>query len=277
MNCRVASLLCVVSVTATGCFIPDGAAPSVGIGSVVASKFVHRGMVNVDRPVFQPSLSMSLPTKIEGDSVSITTRGNMDLQNDNGKAWFPNGHAGRFSEIDFIGTYSHQLTESINIRGGLFSYNLPNGQEFPKNRDGSGPGEERGGTTEVFVVASANVLETTPYLSWHYDFDEVRSAYYRLGITESFEINDQWNVVVDGSLGYAASGQADWLYDLDKSGFADLRGFAKVNYLYDNRTTISAGVHGSTLVNSTLRDWSTNIGEIDTDPIWFSLGVNWSF
>ena len=274
MISRVATLLCVISVASTGCFVPENAAPSVSLGGVVASKFVHRGMVNVDRPVFQPTMSMSLPTE-NGDSISVTARGNMDLSNNNGNAWFPNGHAGRFSQIDFIGTYSHQLTETINIRGGLFSYNLPNGQEF--SRDGSGPGEERGGTTEVFVVASANVLETTPYVSWHYDFDEVRSAYYRLGITESFEINDEWNVVLDGSLGYAASGQADWLYDLDESGFADLRGFAKVNYLYDNRTTISAGIHGSTLVNGTLRDWSTNIGDIDSDPIWFSLGVNWSF
>ncbi len=276
MNRRVVTLLCVVSVTATGCFIPDGAVANVRLGGEVATKFVHRGMVNVDKPVFQPTIAMSLPTK-NGDSISVTTRGNMDLRNDNGKAWFPNGHAGRFSEIDFIATYSHQLTDIINIRGGLFSYTLPNGQEFPKIRDGSGPGEERGGTNEVFLVASANVLETTPYVSWHYDFDEVRSAYYRLGITESFKINDQWNIVVDGSLGYAASGQADWLYDLDESGWADLRGFAKVNYLYDDRTTITAGVHGSTLVNSTLRDWSTNIGEIDSDPIWFSLGVNWSF
>lgn len=276
MNCRVAALLCVVSLSATGCFVPEGASPSVGLGGEFATKFVHRGMVNVDKPVFQPSLSVSLPTE-NGDNVSFVARGNMDLQNDNGQAWFPNGHAGRFSQIDFVGTYSHQLTEDINIRGGLFSYNLPNGQEFPKLRDGSGPGEERGGTTEVFVVASANVLEATPYVSWHYDFDEVRGAYYRVGITESFEINDQWNIVVDGSLGYASSAQADWIFDLDTSGFSDLRGFLKLNYFYDNRTTISAGVHGSTLVSSELRDWSTNIGEIDTDPIWFTLGVNWSF
>jgi hypothetical protein len=276
MNRRVAALLCVVSVTATGCFIPDGATANVGIGGEFATKFVHRGMVNNDRPVFQPKLSMALPTK-NGDTISVTTRANMDLKNDNGKAWFPNGHAGRFSEIDFIATYSHQLTETINLRGGLFNYNLPNGQEFPKNRDGSGPGEERGATTEVFVIASFNVLETTPYISWHYDFDEVHSAYYRAGITESFPINEQWAVVLDGSIGYAASGQSDWLYDLDQSGWADLRGFAKVNYAYDDRTTISAGAHFSSIVDSAIDRWSTNVGDIENDPIWFSLGVNWQF
>jgi hypothetical protein len=276
MNYRVATLLSLISVTATGCFVPEDASPSVGLGGELATQFVHRGMVNVARPVFQPSMSVSLPTK-NGDNVSFIARGNMDLQNDNGKAWFPNGHAGRFSQIDFVGTYSHQLTDNINIRGGLFSYNLPNGQEFPKNLDGSGPADERGGTTEVFAVASWNVLETTPYFSWHYDFDEVRGAYYRAGITESFEINDQWNIVIDGSLGYTTSAQAAWLYALDESGLADLRGFAKVNYMYDDRTTISAGVHGSTLIDDDYRNWSPNIGDIDPDPVWFSLGVNWTF
>ena len=138
MNYRAAALLSLLSVTATGCFVPEDASPTVGLGGEFATKFVHRGMVNVARPVFQPSMSVSLPTE-NGDSVSFIARGNMDLQNDNGKAWFPNGHAGRFSQIDFLGTYSHQLTDNINIRGGLFSYNGGNGQEFPKNRDGSGP------------------------------------------------------------------------------------------------------------------------------------------
>jgi hypothetical protein len=275
MNCRVAALLCAVSVTATGCFVPDDATARVQMGSEFGSKFVHRGMTQVDRPVLQPSMGVTLPT-VTGDSVNVTARANMDLQNDNGDAWFPNGHAGRFSEIDFIATYSTQLTEDINVRAGLFNYNLPNGREF--NLDGrGGPGEERGGTSEVFVIVSANVLEATPYFSWHYDFDEVRAAYYRAGITESFEINDKWSVVMDGSIGYATSAQSDWLYDLDQAGLADLRGFLKVNYAYDARTTISAAVHGSAMMNSTLDRWFNDVGVPDDDPIWFTLGVNWNF
>jgi len=275
MNCRAAALLCFVSITATGCFIPEDAKARVNIGSEFGTKFVHRGMTQVDRPVLQPTMGVSLPT-VNGDTINVTARANMDLQNDNGNAWFPNGHAGRFSEIDFIASYTTQLTEAVNVRAGLFNYNLPNGQEF--NLDGrGGPGEERGGTNEVFVIVSANVLEANPYISWHYDFDEVRGAYYRAGIAESFEINDKWNVQVDGSIGYVSSAQADWLYDLDQSGWADLRGFIKVNYAYDARTTLTAGLHGSAMMNRTLDNWFNDVGVFDDDPIWVTLGVNWNF
>ncbi|MCK5942733.1 MAG: hypothetical protein KAI24_12225 [Planctomycetes bacterium] len=275
MNRRVVGLLSIVSFTATGCIVPEDARPGVSLGGTFATKFVHRGMIQSENGVFQPRLAVSLPT-ITDDTVTLVARGNMDLNDDNGDAWFPRGHGGRFSEIDFVGTWTHRLTEDVTVQAGLFNYNLPNGLEFATDGQG-GPGEERGGTTEMFVRVSANVLEATPYVSWHYDFDEVRAAYYRVGVTETFQINDDWGIVLDGSLGYATSGQSNWLYDLDESGLADLRGKAEVVWRYDPRTTITGGVHGSAMMNSTLDRWFVDVGVPDDDPIWFSLGVNWTF
>jgi len=275
MNSRVAALLCFISVTASGCFIAEDAQPSVSMGGEFATKFVHRGMTQVDRPVFQPRMSIALPTT-NGDTVSITALANMDLTNDNGDAWFPRGHAGRFTEIDFRAAYDTQLNDTFRLSAGLFNYNLPNGQEFATDGRG-GPGDERGGTNEVFATLSANILDATPYVSWHYDFDEVRGAYYRIGITESFVINDDWSIAVDGSLGYATSAQSDWLYDLDKAGWADLRGKLVVNYRYDNRTMLTGGIHASSMQKNALDEWFRDVGIPDDDPIWFSLGVNWSF
>lgn len=277
MRIRSVGLLCVVSAAASGCIVPEDAKARVGLSTEVASKFVHRGMTQVDRPVFQPSMSVAVPT-VTDDEIRFVARGNMDLTDDNGDAWFPRGHAGRFSEVDFIGSYQKQLNDTFTVRAGIFNYNLPNGLEFSTDGRG-GPGEERGGTTEVFVTVSANVLETTPYFSWHYDFDEVRAAYYRAGITETFSIDEEgtWSVVLDGSIGYTTSGQADWLYDLAESGLADLRGKAELRYKYDARTLITAGVHGSAMMNSTLDRWFIDVGIPDDDPIWFSLGCAWSF
>jgi hypothetical protein len=275
MNYRITLLLGVISVAATGCFVPEDAKVGVRLGNEVASKFVFRGMTQVDAPVYQPRIAIALPT-IHGDQVRISTLANMDLTNDNGDAWFPQGHAGRFSAIDFRLAYQKQLNDTFQVTAGVFGYNLPNGQEFPNDGRG-GPGEERGGTSEVFVTVSANILEATPYFSWHYDFDEVHGAYYRGGLTESFQINDTWNVVLDGSLGYATSAQSDWLYDLDKSGFADLRGKVVVNYQYDKRTTLTAGLHGSSMQKNALDQWFNDVGVPNDDPIWVSLGVNWSF
>jgi len=275
MKYRLALLLCAVSVSAAGCFVPEDAKAGVSIGSEFATKFVFRGMTQVDAPVFQPRIAVALPT-IHGDQVQVSTLANMDLTNDNGDAWFPQGHAGRFSAIDFRLAYQKQLNDTFQVTAGVFGYNLPNGQEFPNDGRG-GPGEERGGTSEVFVTVSANVLEATPYFSWHYDYDEVHGTYYRAGLTESFEINDTWNVVLDGSLGYTSSAQSDWLYDLDESGFADLRGKILVNYQYDPRTTLTAGLHGSSIVDNDIDAWFNDVGVPNDDPIWVSLGVNWTF
>jgi hypothetical protein len=270
MKFRVAALLGVSSVVATSCFVPDDATPRVALSADLATKFVHRGMTNVDKPVVQPRMAVELPTE-SGDRMHFVAGGTIELSNDTGGAWFPDGHAGRFTQIDLFADYEKQLGDVFTVRAGIFSYNFPNGLEFLNG--------ERGSTTEVFTILSANVLEATPYLAWHYDFDEVRAAYYRGGITESFELAQDLTLVLDGSLGYTASSQALWMYGIDESGWADLQGSATVLYQYDGRTQLSAGVHGSYMVDSAYRNWFPQIAAqgVDPDPIWFVLGVRWSF
>ena len=285
MNRRLATLLFAVSISTYGCIVPEDASPSVSLGGDLATKFVFRGMTQSENGVFQPRTAIKIPTVSE-DTIEIVARGNMDLSDDNGDAWFPRGHAGKFSQIDFVGSYTRRFDDvpligelalgSPTVTAGLFNYNLPNGLEFANDGQG-GPGEERGATSEVFVRVSAQVLGATPYFSWHYDFDEVHGAYYRAGVTETFEINDDWGVLLDGSLGYASAAQADWLYDLSESGLADLRGKAELFWFYDDRTRIAGAVHGSTMMNSTLDRWFVDVGIPDDDPIWFSLGVTWAF
>ncbi|MBL9078376.1 MAG: hypothetical protein JNL08_12775 [Planctomycetes bacterium] len=265
MRRRPAVSVCALAVVCGACILPEDQHPQVALGVTLASKAVHRGQTLVDRPVLQPSLSITSPTT-DGGGMRLGVDANMDLRNDTGSAWFPDGHAGRFTQIEFIGAYSRTFGD-VTVEGGLHSYNLPNGLEFPLG--------ERGGTTELFVTASANVLEATPYVSLHYDFDEVRAGYYRGGLTEDFELGEGWLLTLDGSLGYAASSQAAWMYGLDESGFADLRGSAEVGWQYDPRTVLTFGLHGSSMVDKTLRRWFVNDLGFDADPVWVSLGVAW--
>ncbi|MBX3463961.1 MAG: hypothetical protein KF830_12385 [Planctomycetes bacterium] len=265
MRPRHLASLCALAVLASGCILPEDARPNVELGATLASKFVHRGQTMVDKPVLQPSLEVTAPT-VDGGGVRVAAEANMDLRNDTGSAWFPDGHAGRFSQIEFIGSYQRRFGE-LAVEAGLHNYNLPNGLEFPLG--------ERGATSEVFVRVSADVLETQPYFSWHYDFDEVRGAYYRGGISEEFDLGKGFFLLLDGSLGYASSAQSAWMYGIDVSGFADLRGSAEVSYQYDRRTVLSCGVHGSTMVDSELRRWFVNDLQFDADPIWFTLAVVW--
>lgn len=248
-----------------GCILPPDQDPQVTLGATLASKFVHRGQTLVDRPVLQPSLAITSPT-VDGGGMRIGVDANMDLRNNTGDAWFPDGHAGRFTQIEFVGAYRRTF-DDVTVEAGVHSYNLPNGLEFAFG--------ERGSTTEAFVTASANVLEATPYVSLHYDFDEVRAGYYRAGVTEGFDLGDGWQLDLDGSLGYAASSQSAWMYGLDESGFADLRGSAEVSWVYDERTVLSFGLHASSMIDKTLRRWFVQDLGFDADPIWVSVGVVW--
>ncbi|MCR9248628.1 MAG: hypothetical protein NXI31_26675 [bacterium] len=256
-----------LSLPLAGCFIPQDTQPQVGLGARIADKFVHRGMTMVNRQVLQPHLDVVFDTVVENSALGIRAEANMDLKNNVGAAWFPDGHAGRFTQMEYIVDWSQKVGD-FDLRGGIHNYNLPNGLEFPNG--------ERGGTTEAFVTASTEVLETTPYLSIHYDFDEVRSTYVRAGVVEGFELAENLLLEVDASLGYAGGAQSSWMYGINEAGFADLRGSVLLSYGYDDRTSIDAGLHGSMMVDSTIEGWFKQLG-IDDDPWWVSLGVTFSF
>ncbi|MBL8723913.1 MAG: hypothetical protein JNK49_07700 [Planctomycetes bacterium] len=249
-----------------GCLVPKGAKPDVDLGLGSASKFVHRGMTMVDRPVLHPELAVGLPTRT-GGTVGVAIDGNMDLYNNTGDAWFPDGHAGRFTQVEMIADYA-QSFDWLSLRGGVHTYILPNGLEFVNG--------ERGGTSEVFLTASANVLETNPYLSLHYDFDEVRDLYWRAGLSEDIPFGSGFVLRLDGSIGHAGADQSSWMYGIERSAWADLRGSAFLDYAIDPTTTLSLGAHGSLIVDSVLDQWFTDIG-IDPTVYWFSLGVTWTF
>jgi hypothetical protein len=268
---RATGSLAIVSLLASACFVPQDARPTVALSTQLATRFVHRGMTLVDNPVVQPRLAVQLPTETDGDGrLGLTAEASMDLRNNTGGAWFPDGHAGRFTQIEMIADYQRTFGD-VTVRAGLHNYNLPNGLEFPNG--------ERGGTSEVFAVASTEFLDATPYVAWHYDFDEVRGAYYRAGVTEGFELGENLTLRLDGSLGYAGSAQSAWLYGIDESGLADLRGSAIVTWQYDARTQISVGAHGSMIVDSAIDRWFRDIAPqgVDDDPIWFTIGIGWVF
>lgn len=266
MHRRVVGSLAIVSFTAAGCLVPENQKPDVAFGATLASKFVHRGMTLVDEPVLQPKASIGMPT-VHGDRLGVEFEANMDLRNDTGDAWFPDGHAGRFTQIEMQVSYQKQLGD-VTLRAGVHSYNLPNGLEFQNG--------ERGATTEVFLLASTEILEANPYLLVHYDFDEVRGGYYRGGLSEEIPLGDKLALGLDGSLGYVSEAQGSWMYGFGEAGLADLRGELILKYKYDARTELRAGVHGSMIVDNAIDGWFADLG-IDDDPIWFSLGVGWAF
>jgi len=280
MHAQVRFALVCGSLLATSCFVPSNASPDVELGLAVQSKHVHRGMTQVDAPVLKPSGAVGLPTTW-GGKVSLATEAYMDLENDTGDAWFPDGHAGRFSQIDYIGDYSHTFfpirrdnadadsaVGDLTVSLGTHNYNLPNGLEFVNG--------ERGSTSEAFVQLSLSVLDATPYVRWSYDYDEVEGSYATGGLTEGFELGGDFTLRLDGSLSYSSDTMSAWNYAISESGLADLRGSVELDYAYDARTVLTAGVHGSMMVDDTFQDWFDDLG-IDPEVLWFTVGVTWVF
>ena len=96
---RLFASFCALAVLASGCILPKDQRPTVTLGTTLATKFVHRGQTLVNQPVLQPTLQVESPT-IDGGGMRITAEANMELRNNTGAAWFPDGHAGRFTQID---------------------------------------------------------------------------------------------------------------------------------------------------------------------------------
>jgi len=254
----------------SGCKVIEGTQHSVHMGVDAATQFNHRGMPQNDRGVLQPEMGMGFPTR-DGGTLDLDAWGNIDLTDDTGDAWFPDDNQGRFSEIDFRATYDKRV-DAFDLAAGIVNYNLLNGLEFV-NTPAASP---RGSTTALFVSATRDVLGYSPFLEVFYDIDEVEDFYVRLGASKSFELAELWHADVTLSQGWSGEDEALWSYGVKESGLSDLSVLGSLTYDYDENTTAHVTVGASTIVDDTISEWFDAIG-IESDNVWLSAGVSWSY
>lgn len=266
-----AVLLC--AALSPSCIVPADAKASVTAGVDLANSYVHRGMLQNEEGVIQPSASIVIPAKEEG-RIILRTWANMDLSNETGDAWLPDGHAGKFSQIDYNFLFAQRLGDNLEITGGFINYNLPNGLEFPFG--------ERGATNEFLIGGtyqlSEKFLSLQPRLALHYDYDEVDGFYINAGVSHQHEVTEKVLVTTDLGLGWMDGNQTFWNYGQpeDESGLADLQLKVQGDYLFRAGTTFTGFIAYSRIVDSELREWFDLI-QIDPDQIVANLGVRWQF
>ncbi|MEM7263213.1 MAG: hypothetical protein AAF488_14580 [Planctomycetota bacterium] len=258
-------LALVAALSLSGCILPEEVTPLVGSSFAVATQYNHRGMVQNEKGVAQGSLRVDVPVRGDGN-LRIETWANMDLGNDTGDAWMPNGHGGKVTEVDLMAAYSRRIG-AIGATLGVVSYILPNGLEFPNG--------ERGTTTEWFLSIVGEILGVTTEAELHYDWDEVDGYYAKVGARKGFK-REKLGAEIGAHLSYSDDDHSDWTYGLSESGFADVRATGKVTYDFDDRTTFYGELGLSTIIDSELRDWFDLIG-IEENNVWLELGVNWRF
>ena len=251
----------------TGCLVQERATPAFEIGFDAATQYNHRGMVQNEEGVLQTNAVIGLPLKGDG-LLRLTGFANMDLSNDTGDAWFPEGHAGEFSEVDLGASYSRDF-EGFAIAAGIVSYVLPNGDDFPL-------AGERGETKELFASVGREVFGFFPAIIVHYDFDEVDDYYVEAEVSRSFELADKLSAKLTAGVGYSGEDASLWTYGIDESGLSDLRGSGSVLYAYDDRTVFDVTVGASTILDDGIEEWF-DIIEVEQDNVWVSAGVTFTF
>lgn len=264
-------LLLLVAALTPACIVPGDAKPTVVAGVDVANAYVHRGMLQNEEGVAQPSAVVRIPAKKDG-AIIVRTWANMDLSNDTGDAWLPDGHAGKFSQIDFNFLFEQRLGDNALVTGGFINYNLPNGLEFPFG--------ERGATSEFLMEGvyqlPDSLLSLKPSIAVHYDFDEVEDFYINAGVSHSAGLREDLTLRTRLGLGWMGESQSLWNYGIEEAGLADLTLRGDMDYKLQGGTTLTAFAAYSTIVDSDLSDWFDFIG-IDPDQLFGGLGVRWTF
>lgn len=247
------------------CVFTSERRPQVDVKVEAASAFVFRGQVMTDRPVLQPETAVLLP-HADGSGTRLRAWGNLDLTDHTGDAWFDPGHAGEFTQIDLSVAHARSFGP-VDVTAGLTHYTWANGESFPFR-----PFES---TAEVFASCAGEVTGLRPMLTVHYDIDEVESLYIRAEVAREFALAEALRLLVRGGIAWSDDDHSQWLYSrpVDAWSDADLR--ATLLWSADDVTTVYGGVHASTIVDDTLRDWFRP--RIDPDNVWFHAGVAWAF
>lgn len=251
------------------CIIDDTARPGVDVDMQAVTADVHRGMVQTENGALIPGTVISLPAKEEG-TLLIVTEGSVELSDDTGNAWRPDGHSGRLARFDWSVLYEQAL-DNFLLTFGLINYNLPNGLEFPFG--------ERGATSEVMFEVAADVWKgIVPRVRFNYDIDEVEGLYMQVGVSKGFRFGESWTLDLDLGLAWMDDHQAEWNYAQTPpaNGLADLRTTARTAYAFDDHTSAAIELGYSRVMDDDFRDWFDVI-DIDPDQTWIGLGLHWSY
>jgi hypothetical protein len=275
MASRMPTGLCLV-VLLGGCKFIEKPKPTVNVDVTFLTQYNHRGMVQNENPVMQPSLNLAVPDDV-GGTIGVGVFGNLNLTNSAGDAWQPTGQGGRFSEIDLTGRYSHNIVGPVDATAGVVSYVLPSGTQFLRGT------VIRGTTSEAFIESGANLFKGSlfsfrPLVRFNYDVDEVNGYYVQGGLSKGVPLAfliDGLRFEVRGMVGYSDEKHAEWTYGLKEDGFSDFLGTGAFSYALTDKITITAGVSGASIIDRDLRDWF-DIIRIEKDNVWGFVGLGWT-
>lgn len=188
--------------------------PEFSVETLVANRYVWRGIVVTDKPVLQPSVTAGLG----GFSANIW--GNVDLEN--GESFDLNSN-----EIDYTADYS-MSGGPLDFSVGAIHYTFP--------------GTSTNATTEIYLGAGYPSL-LNPSITVYRDVQDCDGAYVSAGMSPSFGL-DQWSTSLEMSLslGYGSGRYNAFYYGDSGGGLTDLFLGLGMPFALSSRATLTPGI-----------------------------------
>jgi len=224
----------------------SSAHPEFGVDLAFVTKYVWRGMLLTDGPVFQPGATLGY----KGASIGVW--GNLDLDN-------VNDNAGEFNEIDLTLDYTHTINE-FSLSGGLIYYDFPN-TDFRS-------------TLELYVSGGVDIL-LQPCITVYFDVDQAQGIYGTLGLSHSFDLPDSesvsWSLDLATSVGLGSSQYVDFYFGIDDAAFTDFYAEGSLPVTIFDQLTITPYIGVAMVLDTSLRAQMA-----ESDNFLFGALLSWS-
>lgn len=205
------------------------AAVSYGFESAFYTKYVSRGLVINDKPVFQQEAWVSWR------EWTLSVWGNMDMTDFGERLGYGN-ERGHFTEFDFTLSYSKTLG-TFTVGGGYIYYRFP--------RTGAPP------TQEVFVEVGADV-PLSPKLTVYYDFDEGDGIYAMLSASREYRLSERIALNLCASVAYASSNYNRFNLGRDVSSLSDATFTVSLPIKLSDKLTLTPSIMYSNVLNGSI-------------------------
>lgn len=212
------------------------------VDTAVNSKYIWRGIVLNDHPVFQPSVTLG------GGGLEFNIWGNMDLTDDYGNQY-------NFTEADYTLSYGHDF-DACAWTVGVITYTFPN-TDFAS-------------TSEAFVGVTLTDVPLGPSLTAYYDYDEVEGFYLELAGAHEFKSGLSAGLL----LGYGSEDYVGAYFDTDGAADATVTHYAAS---LDYPVALAVGSLNFNLTYTNLFDSDIHSPGMPDDDANLVVGASWSY
>lgn len=218
---------------------------TLSIDEGIYSKYIWRGIVLNDDPVFQGSLTLGY------GNWSLNIWHNTDTSNENGES-------GDTSEIDYTLSYATKIKEDISLELGLIYYDFPHATGLTSTR-------------EIYASVTWDKVFLTPTLSVYYDIGRGNGFYVNASVSHSVKLTETLNLDIAAGIGAASQEMFEEYYGPEnQTDFTDANIAFSVPFKF-KKITITPSIQYTTLLGE------ADLAGSSSDNVMTSLAFGYEF